>query len=192
MQHFSHYSFRNRTYFSALFEVVNVNFSEVVNYAKSGPSRAVWNWKSCFYHFFAILVNLAVNLVTQPSKMRRGGGNWLTRVQHQTLRTSNYLNFLISFNWTASNACWSNVAYSLKAFAYRTIVIEPFKNKLRTGWPPETTWAPAARCAKSGTNGQAVVRSLQNFHECFRKCLKSQINIYLRQKLVFTKVLNIT
>ena len=35
---------------------------------------------------------------------------------------------------------------------------------------PETTWVPGARCARSGTNGQAVVRSLQNFHERFRRC----------------------
>ena len=107
----------------------------LVPVAQSEIERAV-------FIIFAILVNLAVNLVTQPSKMRRGGGNWLTRVQHQTLRTSNYLNFLISFNWKASNACWSNVAYSLKAFAYRTIVIEPFKNKLRTGWPNWFEFSP--------------------------------------------------
>ena len=48
---------------------------------------------------------------------------------------------------------------------------------------PETTQVPGARCARSGTNGQAVVRSLQNFHGRFRTCLKPQINIYLRLKL---------
>ena len=51
---------------------------------------------------------------------------------------------------------------------------------------PEITWAPGARCARSGTNGKAVVRSLQNFHERFRRCFKPKINIYLRQKLFLT------
>ena len=51
---------------------------------------------------------------------------------------------------------------------------------------PKTTWAPGNRCARSGTNGQAVVRSVQNYHERFRRCLKPQINIYLRQRLFLT------
>ena len=57
---------------------------------------------------------------------------------------------------------------------------------------PETTLAPGARCARSCTNGQAVVRSLQNFHERFRRYLKPQIHIYLREKLFLTrkKILN--
>ena len=40
----------------------------------------------------------------------------------------------------------------------------------------ERTWVPCARCARSGPNGQAVVRTLQNFHERFRRCLKPQLN----------------
>ena len=47
---------------------------------------------------------------------------------------------------------------------------------------PETTRAPGARWARSGTNGQAVVKSLQNFHERFRRCFKPQINMYIRQE----------
>ena len=37
---------------------------------------------------------------------------------------------------------------------------------------PETTWAPGAQCARSGTNGQAVVRSLQN-SRTFSQMLKT-------------------
>ena len=44
---------------------------------------------------------------------------------------------------------------------------------------PETTWALGAQCARSGTNGQAVVRSLQNFNERFRSCLKPHIYLGL-------------
>ena len=51
---------------------------------------------------------------------------------------------------------------------------------------PETTKAQGARRARSGTNGQAVVRALKNFHDRFRRCLKPQIDIDLRQKLFFT------
>ena len=47
----------------------------------------------------------------------------------------------------------------------------------------ETTWGPGTRCARSGTNVQALVRSLLNFHERFLGCLKPQNNIYLRLKL---------
>ena len=39
---------------------------------------------------------------------------------------------------------------------------------------PETTWVPGARCDRSGTNGQVVVRSLQNFHDrqkLFLRCV---------------------
>ena len=38
-------------------------------------------------------------------------------------------------------------------------------NSILNSQAPETTWVPSARCARSGTNGQAVVGSLQNFHE---------------------------
>ena len=51
---------------------------------------------------------------------------------------------------------------------------------------PETTCVPGARCARSSTNGQAVVRSFQNFHGRFRTCLKPELNIYLRLKLFLT------
>ena len=51
---------------------------------------------------------------------------------------------------------------------------------------PETPWAPDVRCARSDTNGQAVVRSLQNFHERFRRYFKPQINNFIRQKLFST------
>ena len=30
---------------------------------------------------------------------------------------------------------------------------------------PKTTWAPVNRCARSGTNGQAVVRSVQKIRK---------------------------
>ena len=70
--------------------------------------------------------------------------------------------------------------HSLSEFDFLSIIILDFENNSQA---PETTWAPGARCVRCGTNGQALVRSLRNFHERFRRYLKPQINIFLRQKL---------
>ena len=52
--------------------------------------------------------------------------------------------------------------------------------KLVDSQAPETSWAPGTRCARSG---QVIVRSLQNFHGHFRRCLQLQITIDLCLKL---------
>ena len=49
---------------------------------------------------------------------------------------------------------------------------------------PETTWAPGAQCARSGTNGQAVVKSLQN-SRTFSQMLKTPNKYRSTPKPVF-------
>ena len=55
---------------------------------------------------------------------------------------------------------------------------------------PKTTWAQGARCARSGTNGQAVVKSLQ-FPWPFSQVLKTPSKYLFASKAVFNPETNL-